>query len=90
MIPDGESLGSSADKLMPQYVIKGLPAGISGLIVAGMIAAAMSTLSSGLNSSCAVITVDGSIVSENANYKRSIMCVWPERFHGLWELLSWL
>jgi SSS family solute:Na+ symporter len=31
---------------------------LSGLIVAGLLAAAMSSLSSGLNSSCSVITVD--------------------------------
>jgi Na+/proline symporter len=35
-----------------------LTAGASGLIVAGLLAAAMSSLSSGLNSSSAVITVD--------------------------------
>jgi len=32
--------------------------GVSGMVVAGLLAAAMSSLSSGVNSSCSVITVD--------------------------------
>lgn len=39
-----------ADEIFPRFIIEGLPAGISGLILAGIIAAAMSTLSSSLNS----------------------------------------
>ena len=41
---------SRADEIFPKYIIEGLPAGLSGLILAGIIAAAMSTLSSSLNS----------------------------------------
>jgi solute:Na+ symporter, SSS family len=41
---------SRPDELMPRFIIEGLPAGISGLVLAGIIAAAMSTLSSSLNS----------------------------------------
>ncbi len=38
------------DEIFPKFIIEGLPAGVSGLILAGIIAAAMSTLSSSLNS----------------------------------------
>jgi solute:Na+ symporter, SSS family len=38
------------DEIFPRFIIEGMPAGISGLILAGIIAAAMSTLSSSLNS----------------------------------------
>ncbi len=38
------------DEVFPKYIIEGLPSGLSGLIFAGIIAAAMSTLSSSLNS----------------------------------------
>jgi solute:Na+ symporter, SSS family len=58
MIPDGETIYTGADKLFPKYIVLGLPVGISGLIVAGLLAAAMSSLSSGINASCSVITVD--------------------------------
>src|SRR5690606_26755072 len=58
MIPDGKTLDSGADAMLPQFVVKALPPGLSGLVVAGILAAAMSSLSSGLNSSCSVVTVD--------------------------------
>ena len=41
---------SRADEVFPKYVVEGLPAGVSGLLLAGIIAAAMSTLSSSINS----------------------------------------
>ena len=37
------------DEVFPKFIIEGLPPGVSGLILAGIIAAAMSTLSSSLN-----------------------------------------
>ena len=40
---------SRADEVFPKFIIEGLPAGVSGIILAGIIAAAMSTLSSSLN-----------------------------------------
>jgi SSS family solute:Na+ symporter len=58
MLGEGQSATENADQLFPRFIAVGLPAGMSGLVVAGLLAAAMSSLSSGLNSSCAVITVD--------------------------------
>jgi SSS family solute:Na+ symporter len=58
MLGEGQSVEHNADQLFPRFIAVGLPAGMSGLVVAGLLAAAMSSLSSGLNSSCAVITVD--------------------------------
>jgi len=50
-------LGDS-DKLFSQFILIGLPVGLSGLVVAGLLACAMSALSAGINSTCSVITVD--------------------------------
>lgn len=47
-----------ADSLFPLYVRVGLPPGLTGLITAALLAAAMSSLSSGLNSSSTVILED--------------------------------
>ncbi len=58
MLPDGRTVTTAGDRLLPQYIVRGLPAGISGLVVAGLLSAAMSSLSSGLSSCCSVITVD--------------------------------
>jgi SSS family solute:Na+ symporter len=57
-LPDGQTLQKSADQLFPRYIVFGLPQGITGLVVAGLLAAAMSSLSSGVNSTATVIQVD--------------------------------
>ncbi len=45
-----DALGlSRGDEVFPKFIVEGMPAGISGLLLAGIIAAAMSTLSSSLN-----------------------------------------
>lgn len=50
----GASVGelglTRGDEIFPKFIIEGLPPGISGLLLAGIVAAAMSTLSSSLNS----------------------------------------
>jgi SSS family solute:Na+ symporter len=58
LLPDGQSMIQDADQLFPRFIGIGLPAGLSGLVVAGLLAASMSALSAGMNSSCSVITVD--------------------------------
>ena len=57
-LADNTSIATDADKLFPRFIAVGLPVGMSGLVVAGLLAAAMSSLSSGINSSCAVISID--------------------------------
>ncbi|WAE76038.1 sodium:solute symporter [Streptomonospora nanhaiensis] len=45
-----ERLGlASSDELFPVFIVEGLPTGLSGLLLAGIMAAAMSTLSSSLS-----------------------------------------
>ena len=45
-----EALGlQRGDEVFPKYIVEGLPPGLSGLILAGIVAAAMSSLSSSLN-----------------------------------------
>jgi SSS family solute:Na+ symporter len=46
------------DKVMPNFMVTRIPAGLVGLIVAAILSAAMSTISSGMNSSATVFTVD--------------------------------
>lgn len=58
LLPTGESLTSGSDRLFTHFIVFELPMGVTGLVIAGLLAAAMSSLSSGVNSSCAVITVD--------------------------------
>jgi SSS family solute:Na+ symporter len=58
LLAGSQDLLADADKLFPRFIEMGMPAGISGLVIAGLLAAAMSSLSSGVNSSCSIITVD--------------------------------
>jgi solute:Na+ symporter, SSS family len=46
------------DEIFPRFIVEGLPAGLSGLIVAGIMAAMMSTVSSSLNSLASATTHD--------------------------------
>jgi SSS family transporter len=48
----------SGDQLYPTFVVQHLPAGLAGLVVAGLLAAAMSTVSSSLNSLASATTHD--------------------------------
>lgn len=54
----GISLIQNADELFPRFVVAGLPAGLTGLVIAAILSAAMSSLSSGMNSASAVIVSD--------------------------------
>jgi len=47
---DASALGlSRLDEVFPKYIVEQLPVGLAGLVLAGILAAAMSTLSSSLN-----------------------------------------
>ncbi len=49
---------ANADAIFPWYIITQLPDGVSGLLIAGIFAAAMSSLDSSMNSTATVITND--------------------------------
>jgi solute:Na+ symporter, SSS family len=53
-----ELLLHDADKLMPRFMAEELPAGVTGLLLAALLAAAMSSISSGINSISTVISSD--------------------------------
>lgn len=53
-LPDG----ISGDQVFPYFIVKALPTGVSGLLIASILAAGMSTVSTSLNSSSTVILTD--------------------------------
>lgn len=57
-LTEGRNLVVDADYLFPHFVANFLPAGVAGLVVAAMFAAAMSSLDSGTNSIVTVLTRD--------------------------------
>lgn len=54
----GKTIDEQADLLFPRFILLGLPKGLSGLMIAALFAAAMSSLSSGLNSVSTVVSED--------------------------------
>lgn len=48
----------SGDKIFPYFIVSALPAGISGLLIAAIFAAAMSSMDSGINSMATVVVND--------------------------------
>ena len=61
----GQTLLDDADDLFPYYIANFLPVGVAGLVVSAILAAAMSSLDSGLNSVTTVVTVDWLGSAEN-------------------------
>src|SRR5690606_25220440 len=54
----GLTLTQDADRIFPYFLSHYLPAGVSGLVVAAALAAAMSSVDSGVNSITAVVMSD--------------------------------
>ena len=54
----GGRVFQASDEVFPNFIIEGLPPGISGLLIAAILAAAMSTISSSLNSLASSTTHD--------------------------------
>ncbi len=57
-LPNHLSLVANGDQIFPRFVSFHLPAGVTGLVVAAMFAAAMSSIDSGVNSITAVVMTD--------------------------------
>jgi SSS family transporter len=49
---------SKSDEIFPKFIIEQIPSGLSGLIIAGLLAAAMSTLSGSINSLASATITD--------------------------------
>ncbi len=58
LLGQGMTIDKDGDKLFPFFIVRFLRPGVTGLVVAGLLAAAMSSLSSGINSASSVVSVD--------------------------------
>ena len=50
--------GMASDQVFPNFIVNGLPVGVTGLLIAAILAAGMSTLSTSINSSATIILTD--------------------------------
>ncbi len=58
LLPEGATVKDNADRMFPHFIAFHLPPVVSGLVVTGLFAAAMSSIDSGVNSITAVIMTD--------------------------------
>lgn len=56
--PDLLPAGTPADKVFPYFIVHGLPTGLTGLVIASVFSAGMSTVSASINSSATIILTD--------------------------------
>jgi SSS family solute:Na+ symporter len=57
-LPPGQTLHGIGDQLFPRFIMTQMPSGLAGLVLAAILSAALSSLSSGVNSACAVLERD--------------------------------
>ena len=50
--------GLTSDQIFPYFIVNGLPTGITGLVIAAVFSAGMSTISTSINSSATIILTD--------------------------------
>lgn len=79
---------STSDEIFPKFIVENLPAGIAGLVIAGVLASAMGTLSSSISSLASSTYLDlfkmtsrGSALSERAEL------IWSKAFTLFWGIV---
>ena len=58
LLPEGWTVQGNADDIFPRFIGEKLPMGVAGLVLAGLFAAGMSSIDSGVNAVAAVILSD--------------------------------
>ncbi|MBB2205301.1 sodium:solute symporter [Gluconacetobacter takamatsuzukensis] len=66
----------SADELFPHFIVTGLPAGLSGLLVAGVLSATMGSLSATLNAMAGSVLTDFGPVPARVVARMAEACGW--------------
>lgn len=56
--PEPNIVNAEPEAVFPYFILTQVPAGVSGFVIAGLLAAAMSTLDSSINASAATVTTD--------------------------------
>src|SRR5690554_1651545 len=78
LLPEHLKASEEADKVFPYFIVSGLPTGMTGLLIASIFAAGMSTVSTSINSSATVILSDHyrKYINKKATEKQSMAVLW--------------
>ena len=58
LLPAELSVAGAGDRVFPHFIVTGLPAGLTGLLIAAIFSAGMSTVSTSLNSTATIVLTD--------------------------------
>ncbi len=58
LLPDELKVAGSGDKVFPYFIVNGLPTGLTGLLIAAIFAAGMSTVATSINSTATIVLSD--------------------------------
>jgi SSS family solute:Na+ symporter len=74
LLPEHLQGAENADKIFPHFIVNSLPVGMTGLLIASIFAAGMSTVSTSINSSATVILADHyqKYINKNVSEKGSM------------------
>jgi solute:Na+ symporter, SSS family len=74
LLPPELKVPGAGDKVFPYFIVNGLPAGITGLLIASIFAAGMSTIATSLNSTATIILSDyyNRYINKKADNKSSM------------------
>ena len=78
LLPENLRQPGMGDKIFPHYIVHGLPQGITGLLIAAIFAAGMSTVSTSLNSTATIILSDYYLryINKSAGNRASMMVLY--------------
>ncbi len=86
LLPESLRELEAADKVFPYFIVNGLPAGITGLLIASVFAAGMSTISTSVNGTATIVLTDyyKRLVRKDATERQSMRVLYlASLFFGL-------
>ena len=74
--------GTASDKVFPWFIVHGLPTGLTGLVIASLFSAGMSTIATSINSSATIVLTDfvKRLSKEELSEKRSMKVLYVTSF----------
>jgi len=82
LLPEELKAPGAGDKVFPHFIVNGLPAGITGLLIAAIFAAGMSTIATSINSTATITLSDyyKRYFNKNANERSSMKVLYLSSF----------
>jgi SSS family solute:Na+ symporter len=82
LLPESLKVTGSGDKVFPYFITSGLPGGLTGLLIASVFSAGMSTVSTSLNSTATIVLSDyyKRYINKQADERSSMIVLYTASF----------